>query len=79
MKKKRVETFRYPVGRTIYIYIIHIYIYTYRQRAQLVRLGGLAPARPTITRKMHTSGARLPKMLTFEPGDYVLKSSRRNI
>ena len=31
------------------------------------------------TRKMHTSRARLPKKLTFEPGDYVLKSSRRNI
>ena len=29
-----------------------------------------------ITRKMHTSMA---KKLTFEPGDYVLKSSRRNI
>ena len=28
------------------------------------------------TRKMHTSRARLPKKLTFEPGDYVLKSSR---
>ena len=44
MKKKRVETFRnirYPVGRTIYIYI-----YTYRQGSQVVRLGGLAPARP---------------------------------
>ena len=36
VKKKRVETFRnirYPVGG--------------RQRAQVVRLGGLAPARPT--------------------------------
>ena len=31
------------------------------------------------TREMHTSMARLPKKLTFEPGDYVLKSSRRNI
>ena len=28
---------------------------------------------------MRTSRARLPKKLTFEPGDYVLKSSRRNI
>ena len=26
-----------------------------------------------------TSRARLPKKLTFEPGDYVLNSSRRNI
>ena len=31
------------------------------------------------TREMRTSRARLPKKLTFEPGDYVLKSSRRNI
>ena len=43
----------------------------------------LAHARPPmssislVTRKMHTSRARLPKKLTFEPGDYVLKSSRR--
>ena len=28
------------------------------------------------TREMHTSMAQ---KLTFEPGDYVLKSSRRNI
>ena len=43
MKKKRVETFR-----KIYGMVTVDNILLYRQRAQVVRLGGLAPARPII-------------------------------
>ena len=47
MKKKRVETFRKIYGMVTVVYI-YISLLLYRQRAQVVRLGGLAPARPII-------------------------------
>ena len=40
-------------------------LYTY------TRIGSGKKFKTLSTRKMHTSRARLPKKLTFEPGDYV--------
>ena len=50
VKKKRVETFRkiYGMVTVVYIYILLLLLLLYRQRAQVARLGGLAPARPII-------------------------------
>ena len=60
-----------------YLHVCHV-IYATEYREVCI-IGAVNKIISVYTRRMHTSRARLPKKLTFEPGDYVLKSSLRYV